>query len=74
MVEGQQPRPPEPTQLSITVSLSEIYNNLCADCRERLIDYISGKAGAGMVRDGLRRQLEPAAGPEGSEDRRREHS
>lgn len=61
-------------QISVTISIAELYKEICPDCRARLLDYIASKAGAGQLREGLRRQLEASAGSEGPEDRRREHS
>lgn len=58
MVQGQQPRPPELPPLSVSISLSEIYNVLCPNCRDALLDAIISKAGAGQLREGLRKQLE----------------
>lgn len=74
MVQPAQPSIPSNVPLGINLSLQEIYKNLCPACREVLLDYIAGKAGAGMVRESLRHQLEASAEPEGPEDRRREHS
>jgi len=61
MVQSHQPRPPERIPLAISISLSEVYDALCPACREVLLDYISGKAGAGMLRDTLRSQFEASA-------------
>jgi len=58
MTGDRQPTADDHAQLSVTISLHELYKTLCPTCRERLIDYISGKAGAAQLREGLRRQLE----------------
>jgi hypothetical protein len=63
MVQPKQPHIPERLPLSITISLAEVYQALCPTCREVLLDYISGKAGAGMIREQLRAQFEAAAHP-----------
>lgn len=70
MVQPAQPSIPNRIPLAITISLQEVYSALCPSCREVLLDYISGKAGAGMLRDTLRARFEgqpptpPALGPQ----------
>jgi len=58
MVQPQQPGADEHPQLSVTISLHELYKSLCPDCRARLLDYIISKAGAGQLREGLKKQFE----------------
>jgi len=74
MNSNHQPPADDRPQLSLTISLPEIYDALCPDCREAFLALLEAKARGGMLRDGLRRQLEASARPEGPEDRRREHS
>lgn len=74
MVQPKSPKPPDRVPLAISISLSEVYNALCPACREVLLDYISGKAGAGMLRDTLRKQFEGTAHPEPVEGPEGEHS
>lgn len=68
MVQEQQPRPPGPAPFSITISLNEIYDCLCPTCRERFLDLLTTKAGSGMLRETLRRQLEASRYSEQSEE------
>ena len=56
----------QPTSLSISISLPEIYASLCPSCREAFLDLLEAKAGTGLVRDALRRQLESASGSQAS--------
>ncbi|MBA7613441.1 hypothetical protein ES703_20690 [subsurface metagenome] len=55
---NRQPTTDDHAQLSVTVSIREIYNAVCPTCQQALLDLISGKAGAAQLREGLRRQLE----------------
>lgn len=50
--------------ISVTISLHELYKSLCPDCQTRLLDYITTKASAGSLREGLKKQLEASAHPE----------
>ena len=54
------PAPPDhPSTMSITISLQEIYAALCPACREAFLALLEAKASHGMLRDSLRRQLDP---------------
>ena len=45
-------------QLTIDLSLQEIYDALCPDCKDRLLEMMSRKANLGMLKGALRAQLE----------------
>ena len=64
MNDHRQPPADERPQLSVTISLHELYKSLCPDCQARLLDYLTKKASAGQLREGLRKQLEAPARPE----------
>ena len=68
MTGDRQPTTADHSQISVTISIAELYKTLCPDCQARLLDYIASKAGAGAVRDGLRRQLEAPRHSERSEE------
>jgi len=70
---NRQPTTDEHPQLSITISLPEIYNALCSDCREAFLALLEGKARGGMLRGALRKQLEASAHPERVEGPQGEH-
>jgi len=49
----------------INVSLAEVYDVLCPDCREAVVHLISAKAGANLFQEAIRHQLvAPTAHPE----------
>ena len=74
MVSPRQPAPTPQVKLTVKVTLKDIYACLCPACKEALLALFEGKA-KGAAAGALRQQLEaPAAGPEGPEDRRPEHS
>ncbi|OGO08503.1 MAG: hypothetical protein A2Y61_03970 [Chloroflexi bacterium RBG_13_60_13] len=47
--------------VSINVSLAEIYDLLCPECREAVVHLLSAKAGADLFREAVRARLAPAA-------------
>lgn len=63
MVQPRQPNLPSRMPLAISIDLKEVYKALCPACQEVLLDYISGKAGAGMLRDTLRAQFDGQPSP-----------
>jgi hypothetical protein len=52
---------PNQQTVSIAVSLAEIHAVLCPACQQAVIDLLSAKAGAGLVRQAIAAQLAPAA-------------
>jgi len=60
----QQPLAGDRPQLSLTISLPEIYKALCPSCREAFLALLEAKARGGMLKEGLRKQLEASARPE----------
>jgi len=48
---------PNQASVSINVSLAEIYDVLCPDCREAVVHLISAKAGANLFQEAVRHQL-----------------
>jgi len=55
----------EKQTVSIAVSLAEIHAILCPTCQAAVVDLLSAKAGAGLVRQAIAAQLagEPLAPP-----------
>lgn len=63
------PSPPDhPASMSLTISLPEIYDCLCPECREAFLALLERKASHGMLRESLRRQLDPSCHSERSEE------
>lgn len=50
-------------QLTINLNLQEIYEALCADCKDHLLELMSRKANLGMLKGALRSQLETPTTP-----------
>jgi len=54
--------PPNPQPaMSLTISLPEIYAALCPTCKEAFLALLESKARGGMLRESLRRQLDPSS-------------
>jgi len=49
--------------ISLSISLPEIYKALCPACRDAFLALLEAKARGGMLREGLKRQLEAPAHP-----------
>lgn len=54
----RKPQPERKAAYSISFSLRDVYDVLCSDCRERLLDYLAMQAQPNLVREGLRQKLE----------------
>ena len=58
----------QPPSMSITISLPDIYAALCPACQEAFLALLESKARGGMLRESLRRQLDPSCHSERSEE------
>jgi len=73
MTGDRQPPAAAGPQLSISVSLSEIYDCLCSSCRDNVLRMIADKGGGELVLNALRQQLEASRHPEPVEGPPDEH-
>jgi len=48
---------PNQPVVTIPLSLGEIYNALCPDCRQKIVDLVSAKAGPDFIRNAVAAQL-----------------
>jgi hypothetical protein len=58
----------QPPSISLTISLPDIYGCLCPICQEAFLALLEQKATHGMLRESLRRQLDPSCHSERSEE------
>ena len=54
---------PEQPKITIPLSLGEIYNALCPDCQQKVVDLVSAKAGPDFIRRAVGAQLAGGALP-----------
>ena len=52
-------------KITIPLSLADIYNALCPDCQQRVVDLVSAKAGPDFVRKAVAAQLAGGSPPTG---------
>lgn len=50
-----------PSSVSLTISLPEIYAALCPACQEAFLALLESKASGGVLRESLRKQLDPSS-------------
>lgn len=53
---------PDQAQLQVSLSLADIYGTLCPDCRDALLELLSGQAQTAMLKSALRASLDHPRG------------